>query len=129
MRNTKENNRKQFDVSYRKEIESGKYTVETEDGHQVKIINWNYCPGDYHIAGIVDEKIKGKNYITDGLLVLYNEIGASLSNKRFFLYVREPQKTLKDLVYEVWRRTGSSITLASFEEQIQRIIDFVNNEK
>ena len=129
MKNLKEDNRKQFNVLYRNHIERGEYTVETEDGNPVKIISWDYCPGDFHIAVIVQEKIPNKKYLTDGILVLYNDIGATLSNKRFFLYLKSTKKTLHDVICDAWRRCGSSLSQASFEEMVKEIIDFAKNEK
>ena len=64
----------QFDIKYRPEIESGKYKVETRDGHSVRIVCWNTL-GEYPIIGLIkgDNEEKCNRYTNGGAFMIDNE--------------------------------------------------------
>lgn len=102
-----------FNITYRKQIESGEYKVETSDGYPARIICWDLNAGEYVIAAVLQNE-SGKDsvetYTDEGRFLLNEECGYDL-----FIITPEPElsefeKRLSDVV-------GYAISLSVAEPQ------------
>ena len=65
-----------FDIKYRPEIESGKYKVQTRDGHSVRIVCWDAL-GEYPILALIkidNDKESCNRFTNSGAFMVDNEV-------------------------------------------------------
>jgi hypothetical protein len=97
--------RKQFDIKYRPQIESGEYKVETRDGRKARIIHWDLnCTSP--IVAVMDAHIDLPGEIVDVFSVSGRAFDDLESPSDLFIVTPEPE-------------------LSEFEKRIRFIIDEV----
>lgn len=86
-----------FDIQYRPRIESGKYGVETADGHPVRIICWDAMP-DWPVCAMIKDYSPASTY---GYPQLFDEDGKSINSraKDLVIVIPDPELTEFETAY------------------------------
>jgi len=100
--------RKQFDIKYRPQIESGEYKVETRDGRKARIIHWDLnCTSP--IVAVMDAHIDLPGEIVDVFSVSGRAFDDLESPSDLFIVTPEEEltefeKAIKDMIkpYAAW---------------------------
>ena len=105
-----------FNVEFRPQIESGEYSVETKDGHPVRIICWDAMP-DWPICGMIKDHNPASTYAYPEL---FDENGKSIKGKQKDLMIVTPVPELTDFertYLKVVHHLSPEYTIPSFVEQ------------
>lgn len=86
-----------FDIQYRPQIESGKYSVETADGHPIRIICWD-ATSDWPVCAMIRDYNLAMTY---GYPQLFDEDGRSINDraKDLVIVIPDPELTEFETAY------------------------------